>query len=76
MNYFEKTLLNFLRDSKIEMEITGFDMDSFEQILSQELKWRLEMIEGIAFEDDGLMSDAEKVESIKRLIRREFYNEG
>ena len=74
MNYFEKILLAYLRDSKIEMEITGFDMDSFEQILSQELKCRLEMVESIAFEDDELMPDTEKVAAIKRLFQNEFYD--
>ncbi len=33
MTYFERTLLNFLNESKIEMEIRGFDMDSFERAL-------------------------------------------
>ena len=73
MNYFEMMLLNYLRDSKIEMEINGFDMDSFEQIIHQELKYRLEMVESIVFEDDDLMSDAEKVEAIKRQFQNEFY---
>lgn len=75
MNYFEKILLNFLRDSKIEMEINGFDMDSFEQVMNQELKCRLESIEYIAFSDDDIISDAEKVQSIKRLFQNEFYDE-
>ena len=43
MTYFERTLLTFLRNSNIEMEISGFDMESFEDALSQEQKLRLEM---------------------------------
>lgn len=68
MNYFEKMLLNYLRGSKIEMKITGFDMDGFEKLLHQRLKKQLEDIEYIVFSDD-LTSDAEKVQSIKELFQ-------
>lgn len=68
MNYFEKMLLNYLRSSKIKMEITGFDMDGFEKLLHQELKRQLESIEHIVFSDD-FTSDAERVQSIKELFQ-------
>lgn len=68
MNYFEKMLLNYLRGSKIKMEITGFDMDGFEKLLHQELKRQLEDIEHIVFSDD-FTSDAERVQSIKELFQ-------
>lgn len=69
MNYFEKMLLNYLRGSKIEMKITGFDMDGFEKLLRQRLKYQLETIEYIVFADDDSTSDSEKVQSIKELFR-------
>lgn len=68
MNYFEKMLLNYLRGSKIKMEITGFDMDSFEKLLHQQLKRQLESIEYIVFSDD-FISDTERVQSIKELFQ-------
>ena len=72
MNYFEKMLLIYLRDSKIEMEITGFDLDGFEQTLSQGFKCRLELIEDTVYIDDDLMTDTEKVERIKGLFQNVF----
>ena len=72
MTYFERTLLTFLRNSNIEMEISGFDMESFEDALSQEQKLRLEMIESILYVDDDLMPPNEKIESIKELDRDDF----
>ena len=72
MTYFERTLLTFLRNSNIEMEISGFDMESFEDALSQEQKLRLEMIESILYVDDDLMPPNEKIESIKGLYRDDF----
>jgi hypothetical protein len=72
MTYFERTLLTFLRNSNIEMEISGFDMESFEDALSQEQKLRLEMIESILYVDDDLMPTNEKIESIKELYRDDF----
>ena len=68
MNYFEKILLNYLRSSKIKMEITGFDTDGFEKLLHQRLKRQLEDIEHIVFSDD-FTSDAERVQSIKELFQ-------
>lgn len=68
MNYFDKMLLGFLLNSKIKMEITGFDMDGFEKLLHQRLKRQLEEIEYIVFSDD-LTSDAERVQSIKELFQ-------
>lgn len=75
MNYFEKMLLNYLRNSKIKLEITGFDVNGFEKAVQEETKRRLDMIEYIAFEDDDIASDTEKIASIKQLFRREFYSE-
>jgi len=75
MNYFERTLLRFLQDSKIEMEINGFDMEDFKEAVYQQSKWQLEMIAGIIYGDDDIISDAEKVASIKELFQREFYIE-
>lgn len=74
LTYFEKILLNFLRGSKIKMEITGFDMEGFEQALNQELRRRLETIECIAFEDNSILSDTKKVACIQNLFKREFYD--
>ena len=75
MSYFEKILLNYLRGGKIEMEITGFDMDGFQQAVQRKSKRRLEMIEDIVFTDSDIASDAEKVESIKLLFQKEFFIE-
>jgi len=74
MDYFERTLLNFLSRSKIKMEITGFDQDGFSKAVQQESKRRLDMIEYIISQDSGIVSDAEKIASIKQLFRREFYD--
>jgi len=74
MNYFERTLLSFLSRSKIKMEITGFDQDGFSKAVQQESKRRLDMIEYIISQDSGIVSDAEKIASIKQLFRREFYD--
>lgn len=68
MNYFDKMLLAFLLNSKIKMEVTGFDTDGFEKLLHQELKRQLESIEYIVFSDD-FTSDTEGVQSIKELFQ-------
>ena len=75
MKMLEQILLRYLLDSKIKMEI-GFDMDGFEKAVHEEGERRLEMIEYIAFTDDDIISDTEKIESIKQLFRRGFYSEG
>lgn len=67
MRYFDKMLLNYLLNSKLKMEITGFDMDRFEKTLYHQLKRRLEAIEHIIFADE-FISDAERVESIRELF--------
>ena len=72
MNYLEKMLLNYLRSSKIKMEITGFDMESFEKVLYHKEKCCLEMIEPIAFMDDDLMMDSDKIETIKQYFLLDF----
>lgn len=68
MNYFEKMLLAFLLNSKIKMEVTGFDTDGFEKLLHQRLKRQLDSIEYIVFSDD-FTSDTERVQSIKELFQ-------
>lgn len=68
MRYFDKMLLAFLLNSKIKMEVTGFDTDGFEKLLHQRLKRQLEDIEHIVFSDD-FTSDAERVQSIKELFQ-------
>ena len=72
MNLFERTLLNYLRGSKIKVEVTGFDLDGFDKAMHRELSYRLGIIEGIIFEDGEDSSDAEKVAAIKRLFEQEF----
>ena len=73
MTYFEKLLLNYLRDSKVKMEITGLDLNGFQDALREESKHRLELIEQIIFEDSEIISDMRKVEAIKKLFQQEFY---
>ena len=75
MNYFEKMLLNYLRNGQLEMKITGFDMESFQEAVKTKSKHRLEMIKSIVFADDDYASDAEKVESIKLLFQHVFLDE-
>ena len=75
MNYFEKLLLRYLWDGELELKITGFDMDGFQQAVQRKSKRRLEMIEDIVFTDSDIASDAEKVESIKLLFQKEFFIE-
>ena len=65
----------FLQDSKIELELYGFDMEAFELVVRGELKYQLEMIEYIIFEIDDIMSDAEKIAAIKRLFEHDFNDE-
>lgn len=72
MNYFEKMLLNYLRSSKIKMEITGFDMDGFQGAVQEESKRRLEMVESVIFLDGDLMTNAEKVSTIQRYFKEGF----
>lgn len=72
MNYFEKMLLNYLCGSKIKMEITGFDTAGFQKAVQEEGKRRLEMIESIVFEDEDILSNDEKINSIRSLFLRDF----
>lgn len=74
MTYFERILLSYLRNSKIKMEITGFDIKEFEKALRQEAKYRLDMVADIVYEEDDLMSDAEKVAALRELLNREYFN--
>ena len=74
MTYFEKLLLNYLRDSKVKMEITGLDLNGFQDALREESKHRLELIDQIIFEDSEIISDMRKVEAIKKLFQQELYS--
>ena len=74
MSYFEKILLNYLRGGKIEMEITGFDMDGFQAAVQGECKRRLEIIEQIVFEESDMRSDAQKLEAIRLCFQKDFYS--
>lgn len=74
MTYIEAMLLRYLKESKLKMEITGFDVKEFEKALRQEARYRLEEIAEIIYEDDDLMSDAEKVTAVRELLGREYFN--
>lgn len=69
MDILRKNFAEFLRGSRIKLEITGFDMDGFEKLLRQRLKYQLETIEHIVFADDDSTSDSEKVQAIKELFQ-------
>lgn len=75
MRYLDKMLLIYLSQSKLKMEITGMDMKGFEKVLYHKEKCCLEMIESIVFIDDDLMTDTEKIESIKRMYQNDFGDE-
>ena len=75
MTYFEKLLLHYLWDGELELKITGFDMEGFQEAVKTKSKHRLEMIKSIVFVDDDYASDAEKVESIKLLFQHVFLDE-
>lgn len=75
MNYFEKLLLTHLWSGKLETKITGFDIEGFQKAVEDESKRRLELVESIVYEDEDIISDAEKVKAIKLLFQLEFYDE-
>lgn len=64
-----KHLACCLNSSQIKIDITGFDMDAFSQAVHHDLKDRLDSIESIVFQDEDIMPDDEKIESIKELFR-------
>ena len=70
MKMLERILLRYLVNSKVKMEITGFDMKEFSKAMHLELKELLETIESIILED---APDSNKVTSIKILFERENY---
>lgn len=74
MTYVERILLNYLRGSKIKMEITGFDMREFEKALRQEAKCRLDMVADIVYEEEELMSDADKVAALRGLLDQDYFD--
>ena len=49
-------------------------MEGFQKALNDEGKRRLELVEQIVFEDDDLISDAQKVEALKLCFEKDFYS--
>lgn len=72
MDILRKNFAEFLRGSRIKLEITGFDMDGFEKAMHRELSHRLGMIQGIILEDNVTSTDTEKVAAIRSLFERDF----
>nr|WP_326127689.1 hypothetical protein [uncultured Oscillibacter sp.] len=70
MDILRKNFAEFLRGSRIKLEITGFDMDGFEKAMHRDLSSCLNDIGGIVYEDEELLSDAQKVEAVKRRLER------
>ncbi len=66
MTAIEGILFQYLRSSRIKVEISGFDMESFSEAMHRELNRRLDDIQCIAFEDEDLMTNSEKIAAIKR----------
>lgn len=71
MDILQKNLSQYLRKSKINLEITGFDMEAFEKAMHRDLSSQLNKIALIAYEDRDLMSDAQKIEAIKLCFTQE-----
>ena len=67
-----KHFADYLSRSQIKIDITGFDMDAFSKAMNQDLKNRLETLEYVAFEDEGVMSSDRKIEVIQSLFRNDF----
>ena len=70
MDIVRKNFAEFLRKSGIRLEITGFDMDGFERAMHRDLGGRLTAIQGIVYEDGGLLSDVQKIEAIKQYLEQ------
>ena len=66
MTAIEGILFQYLRSSRIKVEISGFDMESFSEAMHRELSRRLDDIQCLAFEDEELMTNSEKIAAIKR----------
>ena len=58
MTAIEGILFQYLRSSRIKVEISGFDMESFSEAMHRELSRRLDDIQCIAFEDEDLMTNS------------------
>lgn len=71
-NILKKYLADYLGRSKMKIDITGFDMDAFSKAINQELKDKLDTVEYIAFEDEDIMPNDEKIEMIQKLFRDGF----
>lgn len=61
-----KNFMQFLQKSHLKLEITGFDMDAFEQAMRRDLSAHLLNIQSIICEDEELLPDAQKIEAVKR----------
>ena len=72
MKILRMILAEFLRSSQIKVEISGFDMEGFSNAMHWELSRRLNEIQGIVFEDEALMPDAEKVAEIRRRFEQDW----
>ena len=72
MTAIEGILFQYLRSSRIKVEISGFDMESFSEAMHRELSRRLDDIQCIAFEDEDLMTNSEKIAAIKRRFERDW----
>ena len=71
-NILKKYLADYLSRSKVKIDITGFDMDAFSEAINQELKDKLDTVEYIAFEDEDIMPNDEKIKMIQKLFRDGF----
>lgn len=71
-NLLRKIFADFLRSSQFEVIVTGFNMSDVERMAHLELKSRLEAIEAIVFEDCDILSDAKKVEAVKRCLAEDY----
>ena len=76
MTAIEGILFQYLRSSRIKVEISGFDMESFSEAMHRELSRRLDDIQCIAFEDEDLMTNSEKIAAIKGALRETGNAEG
>lgn len=72
MELLRSILADFLRGSQIKVEISGFDMDGFSSAVNRELRSKLDHIAYYALEDEGILSDAEKLAAIRMYLEDYF----
>lgn len=72
MKLLRSILAEFLRSSQIKVEISGFDMDGFSSAVNRELRSKLDHIAYYALEDEGILSDAEKLAAIRMYLEDYF----